>query len=140
MMRIREPNLGIEFAALASSSQVHEDMEEQELGTMVVWGANWVSKIDLQLLKDTSSASQTTTNSAAAKKRSHAATTAATSTDLTPVVEVRTTRRYQPLVFFGFIKASHGGAGVEGIVVEKTWFDLVKELPEAWIKSGTFGT
>ena len=49
-------------------------------------------------------------------------------------VDIKVTRKYQPLCLFEFM------GGNELVAVERTWYDLVGELPEAWVKSGVFGT
>jgi U3 small nucleolar RNA-associated protein 4 len=142
-MKIREPALGITFEPTASNS-VQEGRTSANLGTAVVWGANWVSKIDLDELESTSTSPIASISATIArKKRAYDDGQSAATASARPI-EMRTTRRYQPLALFGFITHPSSSASSKGnaeaVVIERTWFDLAKELPEAWIKSGSFGT
>ncbi|GAA5832351.1 hypothetical protein JCM11251_006420 [Rhodosporidiobolus azoricus] len=182
LMDIREPVLGVSFepkkadssALSANDSSVHPSRRAavqsagQEGSVAVVWGANWVAKIDLAALRrgDTKPVqAQVEANGKAGKKQRHkkgakgaagaglerrdadrkrarededdlplsSAATAAKAGEPTPL-DIRVTRRYQPLCLFDFV-----GQG-ELVAVERTWFDVARDLPEAWVKAGSFGT
>ncbi|GAA5864670.1 hypothetical protein JCM8547_008266 [Rhodosporidiobolus lusitaniae] len=188
LMDIREPVLGVSFeprrvdsaATLngADESHIHPSRRASvhpafaESSVAVVWGANWVAKLDLAALKrgDLSSSKKLgalpVENGKAAKKKQRkllaAAAAAAperreadrkrareeeddlplatsTSSDLPSAgepqpLDIKVTRRYQPLCLFDFV-----GQG-ELVAVERTWFDVAQTLPEAWVKAGQFGT
>lgn len=147
MMDIREPVLGVTFEPREQSSsalngRVHESrrsiLAANESMTAVVWGANWVSKIDLDEIKAGLYApgKAAPVRREADKKRARDQEQVLGETT-TEKVDIRTTRRYQPLMMLGFLG---NGAGNELIAVERTWFDLAKALPEAWVKSGQFGS
>lgn len=138
MMDIREPLLGVTFEPRSESSwsKVHES-RRASTGidqVAVIWGANWVAKIDLDDVKAGLSlpGKSAPIRREADKKRARDAESSGTGLEIGKL-DVRITRRYQPLMMFGFI-------GQELLAVERTWFDLAKELPEAWIRSGTFGS
>ena len=137
-MDIREPLLGITFEPRSESSwsKVHESRRSVTGNDQVavVWGANWVAKIDLDDVKNGISlpSKATPIRREADKKRARDAENAGPGVEVGKL-EVRITRRYQPLMMFGFMRQ-------ELLAVERTWFDLAKELPEAWIRSGTFGS
>ncbi|GAA5933116.1 hypothetical protein JCM3775_005316 [Rhodotorula graminis] len=181
LMDIREPILGVTFEPRRDPVHVNgadTDHDEHvhpsrraavasggaESSIAVVWGANWVAKIDLEALRQGAAASSTTTSGGAAdvdkgkrKKGAHQQqqperreadrkrardddddnlapfTTAAAVGEAKPL-DIRVTRRYQPLVLFDFI-----GQG-ELVAVERTWFDVTRDLPQAWVKAGQFGT
>ncbi|GAA5929919.1 hypothetical protein JCM1841_001258 [Sporobolomyces salmonicolor] len=154
---IREPALGVTFEPTTTGPGRQ---------VALVWGANWVAKVDLDELRtggaeDASSAVVGENGAAAASKQPHShkkkkapfrleadrkrardedddlplslAASAALETKPQPL-DIKVTRRYQPLCLFEFV-----GQG-ELVAVERTWFDLARELPEAWVKAGQFGT
>ena len=140
MMDIREPLLGVTFEPRSESawSKVHESRRSTTGNDQVavVWGANWVAKIDLDEVKNGISlpGKAAPLRRDADKKRARDAEESNGTTGVEiGKLDVRITRRYQPLMMFGFM-------GQELLAVERTWFDLAKELPEAWIRSGTFGS
>lgn len=140
MMDIREPLLGVTFEPRSESSwsKVHESRRSTTGNDQVavVWGANWVAKIDLDEVKNGISlpGKAAPIRRDADKKRARDAEESNGTTGVEiGKLDVRITRRYQPLMMFGFM-------GQELLAVERTWFDLAKELPEAWIRSGTFGS
>ncbi|GAA5888631.1 hypothetical protein JCM6882_009026 [Rhodosporidiobolus microsporus] len=189
LMDIREPALGVAFeprkvdpaSALAASAaggdeHVHPSRRAAvqsagaESPVAVVWGANWVAKIDLAALRrgDSKPAAGAAVNGSvggkAGKKQRHKkgkaagaaagperreadrkrarededdlplAASATANEGESEALDIRVTRRYQPLCLFDFV-----GQG-ELVAVERTWFDVAKDLPEAWVKSGSFGT
>lgn len=127
-------------ALLSSSNSMNESL------MAVVWGANWVARIDLEQLKTGDQSSFANGNTVkvvrreADKKRAReeekgfVPSTSSSDVSAPTKVDIKVTRRYQPLVLLDFV-----GNG-ELVAVEKTWFDLAKGLPEAWIRSGEFGT
>ncbi|GAA5858707.1 hypothetical protein JCM1840_006524 [Sporobolomyces johnsonii] len=148
---IREPALGVTFEPTAGPGRQ----------VALVWGANWVAKVDLDELRAggpgaedaSSSAVVVVENGAGAhshKKKKKAPfrleadrKRARDEDDDLPLaaaekkpqpLDIKVTRRYQPLCLFEFV-----GQG-ELVAVERTWFDLARELPEAWVKAGQFGT
>ncbi|GAA6016183.1 hypothetical protein JCM10207_000424, partial [Rhodosporidiobolus poonsookiae] len=128
----------------------------------VVWGANWVAKIDVAALRKGQHAPlEVVANGKAAAKKQKKGKQAtagvperreadrkrarededdlplagAGQKDAEPTpLDIKVTRRYQPLFLFDFV-----GQG-ELVAVERTWFDVARELPEAWVKAGQFGT
>lgn len=111
----------------------------------VVWGGNWVARINLdELRKESVSGSNGHGKSAggirreADKKRAREEEVGfvpdGDKTQVEGKLDVKITRRYQPLVLLEFVGSE------EIVAVEKTWFDLAQGLPEAWVKSGEFGT
>lgn len=137
-MEIREPALGVTFEPATNSTKQNQSLR----GTAIIWGANWVSKIDLDDLESNSISAASKSTTTSTRKRSHDIIESKFITPAKPI-EMRTTRRYQPLALFGFVTHSSSTSSkgnAEAVVVERTWFDLAKELPEAWIKSGSFGT
>ncbi|GAA6032090.1 hypothetical protein JCM8097_007066 [Rhodosporidiobolus ruineniae] len=175
LMDIREPVLGVVFeprrpdaVSPAGDEHVHpsrraavKDAAAGESPVAVVWGANWVAKIDLAALKRGQVSSAVQANGAASKakkgklaaaalparreadrKRARededdlplsSSASAAAAGEPQPL-DIKVTRRYQPLCLFDFV-----GQG-ELVAVERTWFDVARELPEAWVKAGQFGT
>ncbi|KAM0748661.1 WD40 repeat-like protein [Meredithblackwellia eburnea MCA 4105] len=142
LMDLREPVLGITFEPRieapthSSKAKVHESrlasLWSDQLA--VLWGANWVAKVDLDEVRNNSAAP--TKN---APVRREADRKRARDEDGEPSkdvvkVDIRTTRRYQPLVLFDFV-----GQG-ELVAVERVWWDLAKDLPEAWAQSSRFGS
>lgn len=184
LMDIREPILGVTFeparsdsavgspAAVAAVAAADEHMHPSrraaaaaaqstgaESNVAVVWGANWVAKIDLEALRR-SGGSTALVNGlkggkgqpgrreadrkrareddddlvAAAQVGADSKVSTALAADTPKPLDIRVTRRYQPLVLFDFV-----GQG-ELVAVERTWFDVARDLPQAWQKSGQFGT
>ncbi|BGP25884.1 U3 small nucleolar RNA-associated protein 4 [Rhodotorula toruloides] len=173
LMDIREPVLGIAFEprrtdaaeALAKGDDDQQHIHPSrraavrsaatantESSVAVVWGANWVAKIDIEALRRGGDAKVEVKGQAKRKNKKGVperremdrkrareedddlvGATAATEDESKPI-DIRVTRRYQPLVLFDFV-----GLG-ELVAVERTWFDVARELPEAWVKSGQFGT
>lgn len=167
-MDIREPLIGVVFEPrdLPSSSAppimngnstlaMHESRRAllspstsaiNESLMAVVWGANWVARIDLEQLKNGDKPSSGNGNTikvvrreadkkrAREEERGFVPSTTSSDVSVSAKVDITVTRRYQPLVLLDFV-----GNG-ELVAVEKTWFDLAKGLPEAWIRSGEFGT
>lgn len=187
LMDIREPALGVSFEPRRpeAASPVVNGIDEShihpsrraavhsagaESSVAVVWGANWVAKIDLAALKRGQTKTVPTpllangkpANVVGGKKQRHKkgkqaaaavperreadrkrarededdlplAAAAAGSSEPRPL-DIKVTRRYQPLCLFDFV-----GQG-ELVAVERTWYDLAKDLPEAWVKAGAFGT
>lgn len=152
MMDIREPVLGVAFEPREENqvalSKVHESRRATVWNdqTAVVWGANWVSKIDLAEVRSGLAGAAGVPGKRAPvrremdKKRAReteeefGSAAVVASVTAAPKLEIRTTRRYQPLVSFDFI-----GQG-EIVAVEKLWFDLARDLPPAWVRSGEFGS
>lgn len=132
-MDIREPALGIVFEPKEVSKGSARATAE---AVAVVWGANWVAKVDLERVKSGSSAPQQKKQPArreADRKRARdeeGADLASTANQL----DIKITRKYQPLVLFDFV-----GQG-ELVAVERTWFDLSKGMVDAFVKSGEFAT
>ncbi|GAA5983875.1 hypothetical protein JCM11641_006404 [Rhodosporidiobolus odoratus] len=192
LMDIREPVLGVSFeprrvdafsspssiaaaSSAADQSHVHPSRRvavqnaaaaRGESSVAVVWGANWVAKIDLAALKRGDDKTAVEVNGVtggktkkgkkgkqgaigvperreADRKRareeeddlplSSTLTSETKKKEPTPL-DIRVTRRYQPLCLFDFV-----GQG-ELVAVERTWFDVARELPDAWVKAGQFGT
>ncbi|GAA6025057.1 hypothetical protein JCM8202_002074 [Rhodotorula sphaerocarpa] len=175
LMDIREPILGVNLeparAESTPSSPAAAEVDEHvhpsrriavntasaEARVAVVWGANWVAKIDLEALRK-SGGSSAIVNGITGKAAQKAFTQrrdadrkrareddddliasangkgGATKGEDPKPLEIRVTRRYQPLVLFDFV-----GQG-ELVAVERTWFDVARDLPQAWQKSGQFGT
>ncbi|GAA6060685.1 hypothetical protein JCM10212_005067 [Sporobolomyces blumeae] len=138
---IREPSLGVTFEPSASS--------KRPAHVALVYGANWVAKIDLDELRSSVSSSSHSTGPRKKpfrlemdRKRareesddfSYPSESASSTKTSSAMVDIKVTRKYQPLCLFEFVNGS------ELVAVERTWYDLVGELPEAWIKSGVFGT
>ncbi|GAA5909379.1 hypothetical protein JCM8208_005722 [Rhodotorula glutinis] len=181
LMDIREPILGVTFEPRRDSTIVNgagSDQDEHvhpsrraavasggaDSSIAIVWGANWVAKVDLEMLRRGTASTSTKVNGGAViekgkrKKDVHQQQTperreadrkrARDDDDdsLAPVtnagaagpapkpLDIRVTRRYQPLVLFDFV-----GMG-ELVAVERTWFDVARDLPQAWVKAGQFGT
>ncbi|BGP41474.1 U3 small nucleolar RNA-associated protein [Rhodotorula kratochvilovae] len=174
LMDIREPVLGVSFeprrvdalaaGAGAQDEHVHPSRRAAvasggaESSVAVVWGANWVAKIDIEALRRGGAAGAGAEKEKgkggkgkkgalvhggerreADRKRAReddddllAPSTAAA--DAPKPLDIRVTRRYQPLVLFDFV-----GQG-ELVAVERTWFDVARDLPQAWVKAGQFGT
>ncbi|GAA5969317.1 hypothetical protein JCM3765_001882 [Sporobolomyces pararoseus] len=190
---LREPSLGVTFQPTKTSS----DDEEEEL-VALVWGANWVGKIDLKELKSTNfgggNADDTNKKNKNKKKkqfrleadrkraREEDEILPLPSSSLTSssggggaMIDIKITRKYQPLFLFEFIQtqtpqtssssssststlingkkensntsssSSKSGGGrnnnnVELVAVERTWYDIVGSLPEAFFQTGVFGT
>lgn len=148
LMDLREPLLGVAFeprdeSASGAMSKVHESRRVALASepVAVLWGANWVAKIDLEDVRLGQTASSRTSKKApvrreADRKRAREeedAPTAGTEEEGNEL-EIRMTRRYQPLVLFDFV-----GMG-ELVAVERTWFDLAKALPPAFSANGQFAT
>ncbi|GAA5855861.1 hypothetical protein JCM9279_003344 [Rhodotorula babjevae] len=131
-----------------------------ESNVAVAWGANWVAKVDLDALRRGTTTSVSEVSGAGDKRKrgkgaqcqperreadrkrardddddnlAPVATSGADEGTLKPL-DIRVTRRYQPLVLFDFV-----GQG-ELVAVERTWFDVARDLPQAWVKAGQFGT
>ncbi|KAM0786467.1 hypothetical protein ACM66B_001929 [Microbotryomycetes sp. NB124-2] len=132
LMDIREPALGIAFEASRPSSKD---------SVAVVWGANWLTKIDLSALKSGKSLSHN--KKVAGQRRDfdrkrardeleHELVQPASAE--TKPLDLQIVRRFQPMVMFEFV------APDEVVVVERTWFDLAREMPEAFVKSGEFAS
>ncbi|GAA5998447.1 small subunit rRNA maturation protein UTP4 [Rhodotorula paludigena] len=177
LMDLREPALGVAFeprradslsASTASSPAEHVHPSRRaavqsggaESSVAVVWGANWVAKIDVEALRrDGGSHAVADAKAGKGKKGAKGAAAAAharrdadrkrareddddlvgggtgsKAADEPKPLEIRVTRRYQPLVLFDFV-----GQG-ELVAVERTWFDVARDLPQAWVKAGQFGT
>ncbi|GAA6050690.1 hypothetical protein JCM3770_000894 [Rhodotorula araucariae] len=170
LMDIREPILGVAFEprradalapAGAQDEHVHPSRRAAvasggaESSVAVVWGANWVAKIDLEALRRGAGAGGADKGGKGkGKKGAHAqverreadrkrareddddlvVVPAAAVADAPKPLDIRVTRRYQPLVLFDFV-----GQG-ELVAVERTWFDVARDLPQAWVKAGQFGT
>jgi U3 small nucleolar RNA-associated protein 4 len=141
-MDIREPLLGVTFEPrdeASSLAKVHESRKAALWNDQiaVVWGANWVGKIDLKEVREGTNGpgKKAPVRREADRKR---AREEEEEVDVVGAekgkVDIRTTRRYQPLVLFDFV-----GQG-ELVAVERTWFDLSRGLVEAFAKSGEFGT
>ncbi|BGP17760.1 hypothetical protein JCM10213_005342 [Rhodosporidiobolus nylandii] len=180
LMDIREPVLGVAFeprrdvpsSPAVDESHIHPSRRaavqsgSAESPIAVVWGANWVAKLDLAALKrgegNPVAAEGEAAANGSAKKRSKkgkaaavperrdadrkrarededdlplstSSSAAANAAEPAPL-DIRVTRRYQPLCLFDFV-----GQG-ELVAVERTWFDVAREMPEAWVKAGQFGT
>ncbi|GAA6009603.1 hypothetical protein JCM11491_001031 [Sporobolomyces phaffii] len=154
---IREPCLGITFEPASASAK----------GSMIaiVWGANWVGKIDLDELRSTNFGGATAVNGhgvGGAQKRKQYRLEAdrkrareeddvlalpAVDSVSAAVVDIQVTRKYQPLFLFDFVQPSTGTGAAKGtagrpelVAVERTWYDLVGQLPDAYLQSGVFGT
>ena len=173
LMDVREPILGVNLeparpesavaspvvAAAAENEHLHPSRRAAmqsagvESNVAVIWGANWVAKIDLEVLRRSGGSTATVNGlkSSSSKKgqgRREADRKRAREDDDDLVVaaaqngaadapkplDIRVTRRYQPLVLFDFV-----GQG-ELVAVERTWFDVARNLPQAWQKAGQFGT
>lgn len=171
LMDIREPILGVNLeparpesavaspvvaAAAAQDEYLHPSRRAAmqsagaESNVAVVWGANWVAKIDLEILRrsggSTAAANGLKSNTKgqgrreADRKRAReddddlVAAAQNGAADAPKPLDIRVTRRYQPLVLFDF-----AGQG-ELVAVERTWFDVARDLPQAWQKAGQFGT
>lgn len=113
-----------------NGTAVHDDDEDVAGKCLaVVWGANWVARIDLKQLER----SQTEENGKyQSKKRSKVGGEGGVLEG--KKVDIKVTRKYQPIALLGFV-----GKG-EMIVVERVWADLVTGLPDAWRRNGEFGT
>ncbi|SCV75017.1 BQ2448_8046 [Microbotryum intermedium] len=147
---MREPILGLTFEPRSEATNLSSSMsnkvhpsrrvtthQNEQLG--LAWGANWVGTIDFDALsKGTNAPGKTAPQRRAVdKKRAREedlASGAVGDDDDEPKLDIRTTRKYQPLVLFDFV--TNG----ELIVVERTWQDLSQGLVQAWAKSGEFGT
>jgi U3 small nucleolar RNA-associated protein 4 len=133
MMDIREPILSVLFEPVDETSG-----KKLERMIAIVNGANWVAKIDLTSLQHGSSSpsSLPIVRRDADKKRARDEDdgTITLAQSAASKVEIKITRRYQPLVLFDFV-----GQG-EMVAVERLWYDLARDLPEAWVKSGEFGS
>lgn len=181
LMDIREPILGVTFEprrdSVVAANGAGADQDEHvhpsrraavasggaESNIAVVWGANWVAKVDLDALRrGTATSSSSKVNGAgddkakrskkaqrqperreADRKRARdddddnlapVATSAGGGEAAPKPLDIRVTRRYQPLILFDFV-----GLG-ELVAVERTWFDVARDLPQAWVKAGQFGT
>lgn len=166
---IREPSLGITIKPTIQSS----DEDEDEL-VILVWGANWVGRIDLNELKNTnfgggSSSSENQKKNKKKQFRLEADRKRAREEDQVlplpndtnnssgsglAMIDIKITRKYQPLFLFDFVqpqtslalksnaKKSVAGTGraVELVAVERTWYDIVGSLPQAFFQTGVFGT
>lgn len=147
---IREPSLGVTFEPNSSNKGI----------VLLVWGANWVGKIDLEELRNTNfGGSQAQVNGTGKKGKKQYRLEAdrkrareedeplpllpsvqgggeggAKQEGAAAAIDIKVTRKYQPLCLFEFMGQN------ELVAVERTWYDLVGELPEAWVKSGVFGT
>lgn len=145
LMDIREPALGVTFeprsdttsAVAAGKTKIHESRlaalwSDQIL---VVWGANWVAKVDLDEVRSGTAApgKMAPVRREADRKRAREEEGAPKNGEVAKV-DIRVTRRYQPLVLFDFVGQA------ELVAVERVWWDLAKELPEAWAQSSQFGT
>lgn len=155
---IREPSLGVTFEPCSATQNL----------VALVWGANWVAKIDLDELRNTNFG-VTGTVKKNKKKQQHRLEAdrkrAREEDEPLPIessvaggaaaamVDIKVTRKYQPLYLFEFISTDLSTAKAgrtttksnkkvqsELVAVERTWYDLVGDLPQAWIKSGSFGT
>ena len=98
----------------------------------VLFRSNWVSKIDLDEVRNGTSVVGPKANVRREEDRKRGREEEEEAEEVK--LDIRTTRRYQPLVLFDFV-----GQG-ELVAVERLWFDLAKDLPEAWVKGGEFGT
>ncbi|GAA5991155.1 hypothetical protein JCM10908_006563 [Rhodotorula pacifica] len=169
LMDIREPVLGVNFEparseftvcspAAVDDEHVHPSRRAavQSAGVestiAVVWGANWVAKIDLEALRRSGGTTALVngfkkSNKAQGRREADRKRAREDDDDLVATangqskpedapkpLDIRVTRRYQPLVLFDFV-----GQG-ELVAVERTWFDVARDLPQAWQKSGQFGT
>ncbi|KAK4699617.1 hypothetical protein P7C70_g6643, partial [Phenoliferia sp. Uapishka_3] len=141
LMDMREPALGVTFEprpdapSLSSKVKIHES----RLSTiwsdqiMVVWGANWVAKVDLDEVRNGTAmpGKKAPVRREMDKKRAREEEGAK---EVEVKIDIRTTRRYQPLMLFDFV-----GQG-ELVAVERVWWDIARDLPEAWAQSSQFGT
>lgn len=148
-MDIREPVLGVTFEPRDDSAvaKVHESRRATLWNDQiaVVWGANWVAKIDLEQVRNGGSgAGEGVSGKKAAVRRDADRKRAREEEEEDEVLrkavegaqqlDIRTTRRYQPLVLFDFV-----GQG-ELVAVERTWFDLSRNMVDAFVKAGEFAT
>ncbi|KDE02845.1 hypothetical protein, variant [Microbotryum lychnidis-dioicae p1A1 Lamole] len=149
---LREPILGLTFEPRSEATDLSSSMankvhpsrrvtmhQNEQLG--LAWGANWVGTIDFDALSKGTNApgKKTTQRREVDKKRAREEDVASGAmgggdTDDAPKLDIRTTRKYQPLVLFDFVTSG------ELIAVERTWQDLSQGLVQAWAKSGEFGT
>ncbi|KAK4047371.1 U3 small nucleolar RNA-associated protein [Microbotryomycetes sp. JL201] len=141
LMDIREPVLGIAF----EPSRDHESRSSKD-SIAVVWGANWLTKIDLTALKSGKSLAHN--KKAISQRREFDRKRARDDQEFDLVdsrqgadtpqqqqpLDLQIVRRYQPMVMFDFV------APDEVVVVERTWFDLARTMPEAFVKSGEFAS
>lgn len=138
LMDIREPALGCTFeprAELPSNGRVHESRLAAAVWAeqvLVVWGANWVAKVDLDEVRN--GTAQPTKRAPVRREQDRKRARDEEGDSDVVKVDIRTTRRYQPLVLFDFV-----GQG-ELVAVERVWWDIAKDLPEAWAQSSQFGT
>jgi U3 small nucleolar RNA-associated protein 4 len=136
LMDIREPILGITLEPMKDDTK--RRTSEQ---VMIVWGANWIAKIDLEKVQQLefapTSGSKKSTKPPLRREadRKRARDEADQDSDIAAVdLDIKVTRKYQPLVLFDFI-----GQG-ELVAVERTWLDVSKGMVDAFVKSGEFAT
>lgn len=148
LMDIREPVLGVTFEPRDDSAvaKVHESRRATLWNDQiaVVWGANWVAKIDLEQVRNGGSGAGEGVSKKQPVRRDADRKRARDdeeedevlkkAVEGAPQLDIRTTRRYQPLVLFDFV-----GQG-ELVAVERTWFDLSRGLVDAFVKAGEFGS
>lgn len=138
LMDIREPVLGITFEPARDESKGQTRKAAEHVA--IVWGANWVAKIDLEKLRNADSvtavrgekASKLPIRREVDRKRARDEVDDETQTAVK--LDIRVSRKYQPLVLFDFV-----GQG-ELVAVERTWFDVSKGMVDAFVKSGEFAT
>ena len=146
LMDLREPLLGVSFeprdeSLSAAMGKVHESRRQAVASepVAVLWGANWVAKIDLDEVR-TGAAPRASKQAPARREfdrkraREEEGVVGLANADEGRQIEIRLTRRYQPLVLFDFV-----GVG-ELVAVERTWFDIAKALPPAFSANGQFAT
>ncbi|KAI5476988.1 U3 small nucleolar RNA-associated protein 4 [Pseudohyphozyma bogoriensis] len=141
LMDIREPLIGVTFESQPTKSReengmgkVHESRRALVGADLVavVWGANWVARIDLAELREGKVAGKSVRRDAD-RKRARDEKEGVSGVEAKEV-DIKVTRKYSPLVLFDFI--GHG----ELVAVEKVWADLARGMPDAFVRNAEFGT